>query len=250
MFYQPIVNLGQKRLSGFEALLRWNHPERGLLAPKEFIDLAEETGLIMPMGEWVLRSACAEAARWPCDLRVAVNLSVIQFRDRNLVPVVTGALDAAGLAPERLELEITESVLIGSDPKILAMLAELRQMGVRISLDDFGTGYSGLGYLRSIQFDKVKIDKSLIQDMAAKEVSFAIVQAAVSIGASLGLTTTGEGVETAEQLARTDRRRLHRGSRLPVRRAPARLADPRNDREHPANGLYEQRRVGRGGGGL
>jgi diguanylate cyclase (GGDEF)-like protein len=200
LFYQPIVNLGQKRLSGFEALLRWNHPERGLLAPRDFIDLAEETGLIVPMGEWVLRSACAEAARWPADLRVAVNLSAIQFRDRNLVPVVVGALDAAGLAPKRLELEITESVLIGSDPKILAMLAELRQLGVRISLDDFGTGYAGLGYLRSIQFDKVKIDKSLIQDMASKEVSFAIVQAAVSIGASLGLTTTGEGVETAEQL--------------------------------------------------
>ncbi len=200
LFYQPIVNLGQKRLSGFEALLRWNHPERGLLAPKEFIDLAEETGLIVQMGEWVLKNACTEAARWPCDLRVAVNLSAIQFRDRNLLPVITGALEAAGLAPKRLELEITESVLIGSDPKILAMLAELRQIGVRISLDDFGTGYSGLGYLRSIQFDKVKIDKSLIQDMATKEVSYAIVQAAVSIGASLGLTTTGEGVETPEQL--------------------------------------------------
>jgi EAL domain-containing protein (putative c-di-GMP-specific phosphodiesterase class I) len=170
------------------------------LPPTEFIDLAEETGLIIPMGEWVLRRACAEAMRWPADLRVAVNLSAIQFRDRNLVPVVTGALDASGLRPERLELEITESVLIGNDPKILAMLAELRQIGVRISLDDFGTGYSGLGYLRSIQFDKVKIDKSLIQEMALKDVSLAIVQAAVSIGASLGLTTTGEGVETAEQL--------------------------------------------------
>ena len=200
LYYQPIVNLGQRRLSGFEALLRWKHPERGLLAPMEFIDLAEETGLIIPMGEWVLRRACAEAMRWPANLRVAVNLSAIQFRDRNLVPVVTGALDASGLRPERLELEITELVLIGNDPKILAMLVELRQIGVRISLDDFGTGYSGLGYLRSIQFDKVKIDKSLIQEMSSKDVSLAIVQAAVAIGASLGLTTTGEGVETAEQL--------------------------------------------------
>jgi diguanylate cyclase (GGDEF)-like protein len=200
LYYQPIVNLGQRRLSGFEALLRWKHPDRGMLAPTEFIELAEETGLIIPMGEWVLRRACEEATRWPPSLRVAVNLSAIQFRDRNLVPVVAGALSASGLPAERLELEITESVLIDNDPKILAMLVELRQLGVRISLDDFGTGYSGLGYLRSLQFDKVKIDKSLIQEMSSKEVSLAIVQAAVAIGASLGLTTTGEGVETADQL--------------------------------------------------
>jgi diguanylate cyclase (GGDEF)-like protein len=200
LFYQPIVHLGQKRLSGFEALLRWNHPERGILSPIEFIDLAEETGLIIPMGEWVLHRACAEATHWPGDLKVAVNLSAIQFRDKNLVAVVKGALDSSGLAPGRLELEITESVLIGNDPKTVAMLSELREIGVRISLDDFGIGYSGLGYLRSIQFDKVKIDKSLIHEMASKEVSLAIVQAAVSIGASLGVTTTGEGVETAEQL--------------------------------------------------
>jgi diguanylate cyclase (GGDEF)-like protein len=200
LFYQPIVNLGQKRLAGFEALLRWNHPEKGLLAPIDFIDLAEETGLIIPMGEWVLHRACAEAMRWPADLKVAVNLSVIQFRDKNLVAVVKGALNSSGLSPARLELEITESVLLGNDTKTLAMLCELRQIGVRISLDDFGIGYSGLGYLRSIKFDKVKIDKSLIHEMASKEVSLAIVQAAVSIGASLGVTTTGEGVETAEQL--------------------------------------------------
>jgi diguanylate cyclase (GGDEF)-like protein len=200
LFYQPIVNLGQRQLAGFEALLRWNHPERGLLSPTEFIDLAEETGLIIPMGEWVLHRACAEATRWPADLKVAVNLSVIQFRDKNLVAVVKGALDSSGLAPSRLELEITESVLLGNDPKTLAMLVELRQIGVRISLDDFGIGYSGLGYLRSIKFDKVKIDKSLIHEMSSKEVSLAIVQAAVSIGASLGVTTTGEGVETAAQL--------------------------------------------------
>jgi diguanylate cyclase (GGDEF)-like protein len=200
LFYQPIVHIGQRRLSGFEALLRWRHPEKGLLSPIEFIDLAEETGLIIPMGEWVLSQACAEAARWPGDLKVAVNLSAIQFRDKNLVALVKGALDSSGLFPARLELEITESVLMGNDPKTFAMLSDLRRLGVRISLDDFGTGYSGLGYLRSIQFDKVKIDKSLIQEMASKEVSLAIVQAAVSIGASLGLTTTGEGVETAEQL--------------------------------------------------
>jgi diguanylate cyclase (GGDEF)-like protein len=200
LFYQPIVNVRQRQLSGFEALLRWRHPERGLLSPIEFVDLAEETGLIVPMGEWVLRHACAEAMRWPADLKVAVNLSAIQFRDKNLVALVNGALDTSGLSPARLELEITESVLMGNDPKTFAMLSDLRRLGVRISLDDFGAGYSGLGYLRSIQFDKVKIDKSLIQEMAFKEVSLAIVQAAVSIGASLGLTTTGEGVETAEQL--------------------------------------------------
>jgi diguanylate cyclase (GGDEF)-like protein len=200
LFYQPIVNLGQRRLSGFEALLRWRHPERGLLSPIEFIDLAEETGLIIPMGEWVLRRACVEAMRWPGDLRVAVNLSAIQFRDKNLVALVKGALDASGLSPDRLELEITESVLLGNDPKTYGMLGDLRELGVRISLDDFGIGYSGLGYLRSFQFDKVKIDKSLVQEMSSKEVSLAIVQAAVSIGASLGLTTTGEGVETADQL--------------------------------------------------
>jgi diguanylate cyclase (GGDEF)-like protein len=200
LFYQPIVNLGERRLSGFEALLRWRHPERGLLSPVEFIDLAEETGLIIPMGEWVLRRACVEAMRWPADLRVAVNLSAIQFRDKNLVALVKGALKASGLSPDRLELEITESVLLGNDPKTYAMLGDLRELGVRISLDDFGIGYSGLGYLRSFQFDKVKIDKSLVQEMSSKEVSLAIVQAAVSIGASLGLTTTGEGVETADQL--------------------------------------------------
>jgi diguanylate cyclase (GGDEF)-like protein len=200
LYYQPIVDLSRRRLSGFEALLRWRHPERGLLAPTEFIELAEETGLIIPMGEWVLHRACADAVGWPSNLRLAVNLSAIQFRDRNLVPIVTGALEASGLAAERLELEITESVLIDNDPKVLSMLVELRQIGVRISLDDFGIGYSGLGYLRSLQFDKVKIDKSLIQEMASKEVSLAIVQAAVAIGASLGLTTTGEGVETPEQL--------------------------------------------------
>ena len=200
IFYQPIVNLEHKSLSGFEALLRWKHPERGLLSPDTFIPLAEETGLIVPIGEWVLRQACADATRWPSDLRVAVNLSSVQFRNRNLIAVIVNALAASGLNPSRLELEITESVLLGNNSQTLEMLHQLRSAGVAISLDDFGAGYSGLGYLRSIQFDKVKIDKSFIREMASRGESLAIIQAAVGLATSLGISTTAEGLETEEQL--------------------------------------------------
>ncbi len=168
IFYQPIVNLEHKSLSGFEALLRWRHSERGFLSPDTFIPLAEETGLIVPIGEWVIRQACADAVRWPSALRVAVNISAVQFRNRNLINVIVSALAASALPASRLELEITESVLLGNNSQTLEMLQQLREVGVAISLDDFGAGYSGLGYLRSIQFDKVKIDKSFINEMASR----------------------------------------------------------------------------------
>jgi diguanylate cyclase (GGDEF)-like protein len=200
IFYQPIVNLEHKSLSGFEALLRWKHPERGFLSPDTFIPLAEETGLIVPIGEWVLRQACADATLWPSELRVAVNLSAVQFRSKNLISVIVNALAASGLHPSRLELEITETVLLGNNAQTLEMLKQFRSAGVAISLDDFGAGYSGLGYLRSIQFDKVKIDKSFIREMASKGESLAIIQAAVGLATSLGISTTAEGLETEEQL--------------------------------------------------
>jgi diguanylate cyclase (GGDEF)-like protein len=200
MYYQPIVNLEPRRLAGFEALLRWKSTEHGFVSPAKFMDVAEDTGLIVPIGEWVLRQACAEAANWPTGLRVAVNLSAVQFRHKNLVSIVVSALATSGLPPERLELEITESVLLGTSSQTIDMLRQLRQLGVRISLDDFGAGYSGLGYLRLVQFDKIKIDQSFVRDMASASESLAIIRAAVSIGATLGISTTAEGVETAEQL--------------------------------------------------
>ncbi len=200
LFFQPIVSIRQRRITAFETLLRWNHPDRGLVSPDEFINLAEDTGLIVPIGEWIVRQACAEAARWPADLLVAVNLSAIQFRNRSLVAVVMDALARSGLPPGRLELEITESALLGDNHQTIEMLRQLRRIGVRISLDDFGAGFSGLGYLRSVKFDKIKIDKSFIHEMASKDESLAIVRSAVSIGATLGISTTAEGVETPDQL--------------------------------------------------
>jgi diguanylate cyclase (GGDEF)-like protein len=200
LYYQPIVNLTENRISGFEALLRWNHPTRGRVSPAEFIPLAEETGLIVQIGGWVMRQACGEATRWPSDLRVAVNVSPVQFRNKNLVSVVTSALAASGLAPDRLELEITETVLMHNNDATLAMLHQLRNLGVRISMDDFGTGYSSLSYLRSFPFDKIKIDQSFIRDLIAKPESIAIIRAVAGLGHSFGMTTTAEGVETREQL--------------------------------------------------
>jgi diguanylate cyclase (GGDEF)-like protein len=200
LFFQPIVSIGRRRIAGFETLLRWNHPDRGLVLPDEFINLAEDTGLIVPIGEWIVRQACAEAARWPAELLVAVNLSAIQFRNRNLVAVVIDALARSSLPPARLELEITESALLADNSQTVDMLRQLRHIGVRISLDDFGAGFSGLGYLRSVRFDTIKIDKSFVHDMASKDESLAIVRSAISIGATLGISTTAEGVETERQL--------------------------------------------------
>ena len=188
------------RISGFEALLRWRHPERGVVAPAEFIPLAEEIGPIVPLGEWVTRQACAEAATWPGDVKVAVNLSPAQFKSRDLVQAVVNALASSGLAPQRLELEITESILLQDDEANLAILHQLRGLGVRISLDDFGTGYSSLSYLRSFPFDKIKIDQSFVRDLSVRDESLAIVRAVTGLGSSLGISTTAEGVETEAQL--------------------------------------------------
>jgi diguanylate cyclase (GGDEF)-like protein len=198
--YQPQINLAGNELIAMEALLRWNHAERGPVPPSEFIPLAEETGLIVPLGEWVLREACKDAAQWPSSVRVAVNLSPVQFRNRGLVTMVTQALAAARLAPNRLELEITEAVLLQDDDAIVTMLHQLRSLGVRIAMDDFGTGYSSLSYLRSFPFDKIKIDRSFIKDIERNRDSAVIIKAIAGLGQSLGIETTAEGIETAEQL--------------------------------------------------
>ena len=202
LYYQPLINLSENQISGFEALVRWRHPKRGMVPPGEFISVAEEIGLIGPLGEWVLRQACTEAARWPKELRIAVNLSPVQFRNRSVVQAVITALAYSRLAPERLELEITESVLLADTESNLATLHKLREIGVRISMDDFGTGYSSLSYLRSFPFDKIKIDRSFVNDLSQRPDCMAIIHAVVGLGASLGITTTAEGVETEEQLNR------------------------------------------------
>ncbi|MDH2406946.1 EAL domain-containing protein [Bradyrhizobium sp. SSUT18] len=200
LFYQPIYDLRMDRISGFEALLRWRHPERGLVPPDQFIPVAEEIGLINPLGEWVLNRACEQAASWPDELKIAVNVSATQFRDPRLAAVIAKALDVSALAPHRLELEITESVLLGNSTETIATLHELKARGLRIALDDFGTGYSSLSYLRSFPFDKLKIDQSFVRDATATKGSKLIVRAITSLGKSLGMTTTAEGVETIEQL--------------------------------------------------
>jgi len=200
IFYQPIVNLAKNEISGFEALLRWNHPTRGRVAPDVFVPLAEETGLIVAIGEWVIRQACVEASAWPSDLRVAVNVSPVQFRNKSLVSTVVSALAASGLRSDRLEIEITEAVLLHTNDATLAMLHQLRDLGVRISMDDFGTGYSSLSYLRCFPFDKIKIDQSFVRDLIDKPDAIAIIRAVTGLGHSFGMTTTAEGVETQEQL--------------------------------------------------
>jgi diguanylate cyclase (GGDEF)-like protein len=198
--YQPLVNIKTGSVTGFEALVRWQHSERGIVAPGEFVALAEETGLIGALGEWVLRTACEEAATWPDHIKVAVNLSPVQFKNRKLVEVIVSAMAMAGLSPHRLELEITESVLLQDDDATLAMLHQMRGLGVRISMDDFGTGYSSLSYLRKFPFDKIKIDQSFIRDLSKEDDSIAIVRAVASLAASLHIATVAEGVETADQL--------------------------------------------------
>jgi diguanylate cyclase (GGDEF)-like protein len=200
LVYQPLIDMRTNHVSGFEALLRWQHPLRGTIQPADFIPIAEETGLIVPIGEWVLRTACAEAATWPADVRIAVNLSPLQFKSKNLLPAVLSALATAGLSAARLELEITESVLLQDSETTLALLHRFRDLGIRISMDDFGTGYSSLSYLRKFPFDKIKIDQSFIRDMSGSDDSLAIVRAVVAMGNSLGMTTTAEGVETPGQL--------------------------------------------------
>jgi diguanylate cyclase (GGDEF)-like protein len=198
--FQPIIDLKSGRISNCEALIRWRHPKRGMIPPSDFIPVAEETGLIVPIGEWVLHQACAEAAHWPHDVRVAVNLSPAQFKSKALVKTIVSALANSGLTADRLELEITELVLLQESDGAFAVLHKLRELGIKIAMDDFGTGYSSLRYLRSFPFDKIKIDQSFIRDLPAKEDSVAIIRAVVGLSSSLGITTTAEGVETEAQL--------------------------------------------------
>ncbi|MGB9298266.1 MAG: EAL domain-containing protein, partial [Pseudolabrys sp.] len=187
-------------VNGFEALLRWNHPTRGMVSPADFIPIAEETGLIVPLGEWVLKAACNEAVNWPEHIKVAVNLSPAQLNSRNLVSMVTSVLNETGMPPHKLQLEITETVLLQNTFTTLATLHELRKMGVQIALDDFGTGYSSLSYLRSFPFDKIKIDRSFIQDLSNGAEPLAIVNAVAGLAKCLNMTSTAEGVETQQQM--------------------------------------------------
>ena len=198
--YQPLVDLLSGRVSALEALVRWRHPERGLVRPDDFIPFTEETGLIGPIGAWVLHQACADAAGWPAHVRIAVNVSAAQFKCPGLVDTVFDALAASGLPAERLELEITETAFLSDAEATLAALHKLRAKGVRIAMDDFGTGYSSLGYLRSFPFDKIKIDRCFIQDIETSMDCKAIVRAVTGLGSNLGITTTAEGVETVAQL--------------------------------------------------
>jgi EAL domain-containing protein (putative c-di-GMP-specific phosphodiesterase class I) len=203
LHYQPQIDLESNTVVGFEALLRWRHPERGLVPPIEFIPMAEEIGLIVSLGEWVMREACAEAARWPASVSVAVNVSPHQFEDSNrLVEMVTKALSWSGLPGHRLEIEITESVLLRNEKTVLAALHRVRAMGVRVAMDDFGTGYSSLSQLHSFPFDKIKIDRSFVRDNGDAAGQNAIIRAITALGVSLGMSTIAEGVETHDQLAR------------------------------------------------
>ena len=202
LYYQPVVNLASNEISGFEALIRWNHPERGVVSPATFIPLAEEIGFIVPIGEWVIRQACATAAQWPGDLHVAVNISAVQFRSPGLMQVIVGALATSGLHPTRLEIEITETVLLHNKEATLAVLHQLRALGIRIAMDDFGTGNSSLTYLQSFPFDKIKIDRSFVKDITESTGSLNIVRAVAALANGMGMTATAEGVETREQLDR------------------------------------------------
>src|SRR5450756_1527400 len=181
-YYEPLIDLSSGRITGFEALVRWPHPERGMISPAEFIPVAEETGLINALGGLMLRRACMDAALWPGDVRVAVNLSPLQFRVGNLLSVVVDALKQSGLPATRLDLEITETLLLEKSAQVLATLHALRALGVRISMDDFGTGYSSLSYLRSFPFDKIKIDRSFVKDLADNREAQAIIRSIVSLG--------------------------------------------------------------------
>ncbi|MGQ0558052.1 MAG: putative bifunctional diguanylate cyclase/phosphodiesterase [Sphingosinicella sp.] len=201
LYFQPLYDLETNRINAFEALIRWNHPARGLVAPDQFIPLAEETGLIVPIGAWVAQEACRQAATWPDDIRVAVNISSVQFGKSGLAEMLVQALGASGLDPRRLEVEITESVFLESSEATLKVLHALRGLGIRIALDDFGTGFSSLSYLQNFPFDKIKIDRSFIEQLLSRSGSSAIVHAITSLAHALGMETTAEGVEKPEQLA-------------------------------------------------
>jgi diguanylate cyclase (GGDEF)-like protein len=200
LHYQPLFDLEQNRICSFEALLRWKHPTRGLISPAEFIPVAEDTGLIVPIGSWALREACCEAARWPDDVRVGVNVSAVQFHRGGLQETILRGLADSGLAPSRLEVEITESIFLEGGDATLRLLHSLRSLGIRIALDDFGTGYSSLSYLQSFPFDKLKIDRSFIQNLLTRDGASAIVGAITELARALGIETTAEGVEETAQL--------------------------------------------------
>ncbi|HTM96791.1 MAG TPA: EAL domain-containing protein, partial [Croceibacterium sp.] len=207
MHYQPIVRASDNVVSGFEALMRWNHPERGQINPSEFIPIAEETNLIAQLGEWAIRQACEDAAEWPVNLRVAVNVSANQFSAEALPAIVASALAHSGLAPNRLELEITESVFMGDAAAVDSMFEKLKALDVRLALDDFGTGYSSLGYLRKAPFDKIKIDQTFVRGSTEPDNSnSAIIAAIVSLAEALGMETTAEGVEAMDELELVKRR--------------------------------------------
>jgi predicted signal transduction protein with EAL and GGDEF domain len=201
VFYQPLFDLKNRHISTCEALLRWPHPLRGMISPAEFIPVAEEMGLIVELGKWVLHEACRTCATWPGNVRVAVNLSASQFRRGDVVRTISEALEATGLDPNRLEIEITESVLFRNTRATRAILHQLRDLGVRISLDDFGTGYSSLSYLQSLPLNKVKIDRSFLEGLEAGHRSLVLLRGVAQLSADLGLSVTVEGIETAEQLA-------------------------------------------------
>jgi len=199
LHYQPIIDLQRNVVTGFEALARWRHPVRGMIPPGMFITVAEDTGLILPLGEWALTEACRRATEWPSHLRISVNLSPVQFSAPNLYDTIAGTLATSGLAPDRLELEITERIFMENSERTLAILHQLKQLGVRISMDDFGTGYSSLSYLRSFPFDKIKVDRTFVSGLTEGDEHAAIVRAVVSLARALGMMTTAEGVETSEQ---------------------------------------------------
>jgi predicted signal transduction protein with EAL and GGDEF domain len=201
LFFQPLVNLRQERISGFEAPPRWRHPQRGIVLPGKFIPLAEEIGLIVQIREWVVNEACRRAREWPETIKVSVNVSPLQFRGRDLVPMVSRALRESGLEPNRLDIEITESVMIHDFDAAFSMLHQLRNLGASISMDDFGTGYSSLSYLRSFPFDKIKIDQSFVRGLGSRADALAIIRAVAGMCDSLGMTTTAEGVGTERQLS-------------------------------------------------
>src|SRR5690606_27925964 len=201
LYYQPVVSTATEKIVGFEALLRWQHPKKGWIPPGKFVETAEDTGLIAQIGEWALRTACRDLASWPEDVRVAVNVSPLQFANPQLPAIVTSAIAEAGIHPSRLELEITESVFMGDDESTEAMFAALKRIGVRLALDDFGTGYSSLGYLKRAPFDKIKIDQSFVRGATqAESRNGAIIASITSLAQALGMDTTAEGVETLDEL--------------------------------------------------
>jgi EAL domain-containing protein (putative c-di-GMP-specific phosphodiesterase class I) len=199
LYFQPLYSLREERLKGFEALIRWHHPERGMISPAEFVPIAEDTGLIIQIGDWVIREACRQAVAWPGELSVAVNISPKQFSSPVLSNSIVQALAVSGLPPQRLELEITESIFIANIERTLGTLHGLRSLGVRISLDDFGTGYSSLSYLRSFPFDKLKIDQSFVRDLGEQGNAHAIIRAITTLADALGMETIAEGVEDSAQ---------------------------------------------------